>query len=294
MDWLADVYVDVVNLLTAINLIDIIDILCLWALLYFGYRFISQRRAAQLAFGLILFGALVLVCNLLRLHAVSAILGGIFDSGWVLIFIVFQSEIRAALEKVGGKPLQTLKTTTEKNNSETVAMINEICDAVFDMAKSKTGAILVFERNTKLGDLILTGTVIDANASSFLIKNIFFNKAPLHDGALIIRDNRLHAAGCLLPLSTNADIIKDLGTRHRAAIGMSENSDAIIVVVSEETGIVSMAIDGVLKRNFTRVSMKKKLEEQLIKESGHKDSTGRDPGSSAGIKLWRGGNFFGK
>ena len=273
MEWLSNLYSDVVNLFSAINFIDIADILCLWALLYFGYRFISQRRAAQLAIGLILFALLVGVCNLIGLNAMSAILSGVLNSGWVLIFIIFQPEIRAALEKVGGKPLQTFKTTTEKTAGETMAMINEICDAVFDMAKTKTGAIIVFERSTKLGDLVLTGTVINANASSFLIKNIFFNKAPLHDGALIIRDNRLHAAGCLLPLSTNSDIIKDLGTRHRAAIGMSENSDAIVVVVSEETGIVSIAIDGVLKRNFTRISMKRKLEEQLVKESSHRDAS---------------------
>ena len=292
MDWLRDIFVDVVNLFAAINLVDIIDILCLWALLYFGYRFISQRRAAQLAIGLALFGLVVGVCRLLQLNAVSAILSGVLDSGWVLIFVIFQPELRAALEKIGGTPLHTLKTATEKSASETVAMINEICDAVFDMAKSKTGAILVFERKTKLGDLILTGTVINANASSFLIKNIFFNKAPLHDGALIIRDNRLYAAGCLLPLSTNADIIKDLGTRHRAAIGMSENSDAIVVVVSEETGIVSIAIDGVLKRNFTRVSMKRKLEEQLVKESNHKDVLHKDGHESN--KLWKGGDFLGK
>lgn len=297
MEWLHGIYVDMTNLFSAIDVIDIIDILCLWALLYFGYRFISQRRAGQLAIGLILFGLLVLVCNLLGLNAVSAILSGILSSGWILIFIIFQPEIRSALEKVGGKPLQTLKSTTEKSAGETVAMINEICDAVFDMAKTKTGAILVFERNTKLGDLILTGTVINAQASSFLIKNIFFNKAPLHDGALIIRDNRLYAAGCLLPLSANADIIKDLGTRHRAAIGMSENSDAIVVVVSEETGIVSIAIDGVLKRNFTRVSMKRKLEEQLIKDAAHshKDTAHghRDLGSQVS-RLWKGGDYVGK
>lgn len=275
MEWLSNLYSDMVNLFSAINFIDIADILCLWALLYFGYRFISQRRAAQLAIGLILFALLVGFCNLIGLNAMSAILSGVLNSGWVLVFIIFQPEIRAALEKMGGKPLQTLKTTTEKTAGETMAMINEICDAVFDMAKTKTGAIIVFERSTKLGDLVLTGTVINANASSFLIKNIFFNKAPLHDGALIIRDNRLHAAGCLLPLSTNSDIIKDLGTRHRAAIGMSENSDAVVVVVSEETGIVSIAIDGVLKRNFTRISMKRKLEEQLVKESSHRDASHR-------------------
>ena len=146
-------------------------------------------------------------------------------------------------------------------------MIDEISNATFELAKSKTGALIVFERNTKLGDLILTGTVINAQVSSYLLRNIFYDKAPLHDGAVIIRDNRIYSAGCLLPLSINSDIIKDLGTRHRAAIGASENSDCVAVVVSEETGIVSIAHEGHIYRNFTRATMKKKLEEYLVHNS---------------------------
>lgn len=282
MEWFSELFSDVVNLFYAITFIDVIDILCLTVLFYFGYKFISQRRAASLAVGLILFGVLVAICRFLQLNAVSSILSGILDSGWVLLFVIFQPEIRSVLEKVGGSSIKNLKHTGDKAVAATEVMINEICDAVFDMAKSKTGAILVFERSTKLGDLILTGTVINANVSSFLIKNIFFNKAPLHDGAMIIRDNRLYAAGCLLPLSTNSDIIRDLGTRHRAAIGMSETSDAVIVVVSEETGIVSIAHDGVLKRNFTRISMKRKLEEYLVKDAlvhtHNKENTSKEKG----------------
>ena len=142
---------------------------------------------------------------------------------------------------------------------ERKAMIDEVTNAIFDLAKTKTGAIIVFERNTKLGDLILTGTVLNAQISTFLIKNIFFNKAPLHDGAVIIRDNRLYSAGCLLPLSINPDIIKDLGTRHRAAIGISEVSDSMTIVVSEETGKVSIAIGGELYRNVDADFLKNKL-----------------------------------
>lgn len=135
------------------------------------------------------------------------------------------------------------------------------------MAESKTGALIVFERDIKLGDMILTGTVIDAYPASFLIKNIFFNKAPMHDGALIVRDFRLHAAGCLLPLSNNPDIIKDLGTRHRAGIGMSENSDAIVIIVSEETGVISTAIEGELKRGYNQETLAKFLRTQLLGDS---------------------------
>ena len=146
-------------------------------------------------------------------------------------------------------------------------MIDEVTSAVMDMSESKTGALIVFERGTRLGDLILTGTVINADPVDFLIKNIFFNKAPLHDGALIIRNNRLYAAGCLLPLSVNPDIIKDLGTRHRAAIGMSENSDAVVVVVSEETGVVSIALDGSFTRGFTRDTLTEALRKYLITDA---------------------------
>jgi diadenylate cyclase len=151
-------------------------------------------------------------------------------------------------------------------------MIDEISNAIFDLAKSKTGAIIVFERNTKLGDLILTGTVINAQVSTFLIKNIFFNKAPLHDGAVIVRDNRIYSAGCLLPLSVNPDIIKDLGTRHRAAIGVSENSDCVAVVVSEETGTISLAQNGQITRNYSAVSAAAELQSLLLNSEENEKS----------------------
>ncbi|MBQ7600044.1 MAG: DNA integrity scanning protein DisA nucleotide-binding domain protein, partial [Clostridia bacterium] len=150
---------------------------------------------------------------------------------------------------------------------------------VCDLSATKTGALIVFERETKLGDLILTGTVIDSNAVSPMIKNIFFNKAPMHDGALIIRDGRLHAAGCFLPLSDNHDIIKDLGTRHRAGIGMSENSDAVVVIVSEETGTISTAVEGKLIRGYRKETLESFLRSRIIS---------RDDGDEGG------GSVFGR
>ena len=150
-----------------------------------------------------------------------------------------------------------------KNNTQITNMIEEATGAIFDLAKEKTGALIIFERNTKLGDVILTGTVIDAELSSQLIKNIFFNKAPLHDGAIIVRDSRIHSAGCTLPLSANPNISKDLGTRHKAALGVSENSDCVAVVVSEESGIVSMTHNGNIKRNLTKSDLKEHLEDFL-------------------------------
>ena len=163
--------------------------------------------------------------------------------------------------------MKGLKSIGDSHTEPVENLIANISAASADLAQSKTGALIVLERSTPLGDLTLTGTVIDAAPSVYLIKNIFFNKAPLHDGALIIRDARLYAAGCLLPLSQHTDIIKDLGTRHRAAIGMSENSDAVVVVVSEETGTISIAVDGVLYRGYNKGSLESELRKYLLSEN---------------------------
>ena len=265
MQRISDGFNHILAYFTMYHIRAIIDIICLAVVLYVAYRFVKERRAGKLVLGIVFLTAFLLVCNFFSLKAMEFILRNLFAEGIVLIAIIFQPELRAALEKMGDKSIKGVKSIGErKNNTQTLAMIDEISNAVFDLAKSKTGAIIVFERNTKLGDLILTGTVINAQVSTFLIKNIFFNKAPLHDGAVIVRDNRLYSAGCLLPLSVNPDIIKDLGTRHRAAIGVSENSDCVAIVVSEETGIVSIAHEGHISRNFTRATMKKRLEEFLI------------------------------
>jgi len=269
MDLIINTFNHFVTYFTMIKPIDIVDIISLAIVLYLVYLFVKERRAGKLVLGIAFLAVFLLVCHLLSLKAMGYVLKSIFREGIVLIVIVFQPELRAALEKMGDNSIKGVKSIGErKNNTQTITMIDEVSNAIFDLAKTKTGAIIVFERNTKLGDLILTGTVINAQVSTFLIKNIFFNKAPLHDGAVIVRDNRLYSAGCLLPLSVNPDIIKDLGTRHRAAIGVSENSDCVAVVVSEETGIVSIAHEGHIYRNFTRATMKKRLEEFLITNTG--------------------------
>lgn len=265
MDVIREGFIHYLSLFKMIRFFDVLDIICLTLVLFVVYRFVKERRAGKLVLGVAFLTIFLIICNLLSLNAMKFILSSLFEVGIVLLVVIFQPELRAALEKMGDNSIKGVKSIGErKNTTQTVAMIDEISNAIFDLAKSKTGAIIVFERNTKLGDLILTGTVINAQVSTFLIKNIFFNKAPLHDGAVIVRDNRIYSAGCLLPLSVNPDIIKDLGTRHRAAIGVSENSDCVAVVVSEETGIVSIAHEGRIYRNFTRATMKKRLEEFLI------------------------------
>ena len=204
------------------------------------------------------------------MHAMQFLMQNVFQVGVIAVIIVFQPELRSALEKVGAEPFKSLRSIGESKageSSQTIAMITSLTEAVCDMSLDKTGALIVIERTTKLGDIIKSGTIINANPTAFLIRNIFFNKAPLHDGAMVIRDNRLYAAGCFLPLSTNGDIIKDLGTRHRAAIGMSENSDAVIVVVSEETGTISIALEGQLKRNFSYNTLKSELVSLLVTEN---------------------------
>ena len=241
-----------------ITVIDVIDIIIVSFLLYYTFKFIQERRAAKLAIGLILLLALLLISEVLNMHALNFILSNLFSVGIIALVIVFQPELRSALEKVGGESLRSIRG---KMDDETVA---EVAVAAEQLSQSKTGALMVFERSTKLGDVIRTGTVLDAKPTSFLIGNIFFNKAPLHDGAVIFREGRIHAAGCFLPLSDNNEIVKDLGTRHRAGSGMSENSDAIVLIVSEETGIISVACDGVLKRGFSRKKLETYLESQLI------------------------------
>lgn len=243
------------------------DILFVSVLFYFGYKFIKERRAGKLALGVVLLFAVHFVSNIFDLYVMQFLLQNVFQVGLITIVILFQPELRSALEKVGAQPLKGLKSIGEKDTTATAHMIDEVAEAAWDMSRSKTGALMVFERTTMLGDLGIMGTVIDAEPTSFLIKNIFFNKAPLHDGALIVRNNRLYSAGCLLPLSDNPDIIKDLGTRHRAAIGMSENSDALVVVVSEETGCISVALEGKLTRNYNKETLIKMMKEHLMDDS---------------------------
>lgn len=247
---------------------NILDILILSVVIFAIYHFIKERRAGKLAWGVCIFALFLLFCSILKLNAMQFALSSIFANGIVFIALVFQPELRSVLEKLGDTSIKGIKQIGEqKNNSTTVALIDEFCEAIGDLSRSKTGALVVFERNTKLGDIILTGTIINAQFSGTLMKSLFFDKAPLHDGAVVIRSNRIHSAGCLLPLESDREIYTELGTRHRAAIGVSEVSDCISVVVSEETGTISLAHEGKLYRNFTKATLKKKLQEYLVKNS---------------------------
>ena len=260
------------NQIKAIEVVDVIDILLVTVLLYYVYAFIRDRRAGKLAVGVGVLVALMLVSSLLGFSAMSFIMQNIFQVGFIALLVVFQPELRSALEKMGGEPLKSLRSIGEtKETSDSAApYVNELCHAVTALAKSKTGALIVIERSTKLGEIIKTGVTVNSDLSSFVLRNIFYDGAPLHDGAVVIRGWRVHAAGCFLPLSNSETIIKDLGTRHRAGIGMSEESDAVVIIVSEETGTISLAIGGQLQRGFTFISLKRELDNLFVVPAGSK------------------------
>lgn len=257
---------NIVNTAKQMGVKDVIDILLLSLVLYFLYRFIRERRAVKLLLGLGVFLVFTIVADTVEFTALSFIFSDFRQIGIIAVLILFQPELRSALEKIGGTPLQNLRSiTSDSKDLATVnAEIDAICTAASDLSRDKVGALIVIERTTKLGEYIKSGVAVDAVISPHILRNIFFNKAPLHDGAVIIRNSRICAAGCFLPLSTQEDINKDLGTRHRAAIGVSEISDALVIVVSEETGTISMALDGNLKRNFNYNTLKQELNTLLV------------------------------
>lgn len=260
-----ELFYSYLEIIKAMTLKDFLDIAIVAILLYVAIDFLRERRAGKLTVGV---GILILfqfVCRIFDLSAVTFLLEYFFQFGFIVLFIIFQPELRSALEKVGGEPMKGFKNLADaKNQQRTTEAIKEICDAACAMSAEKTGALIVIERSTKLGEYIKSGTVVDAELSDFALRNIFFKGAPLHDGAVIIRGERLYAAGCFLPLSQREDIVKDLGTRHRAALGISENSDALVIVVSEETGTISTALEGNLKRGFDYPSLKNELNRILI------------------------------
>lgn len=263
------------NQLGSVGIADIFDIIIVTLMFYFLFRFVRERRAGKLAVGVIVLLVVLFISELANMRATYFILKNVVNVGLIAILIVFQPELRSMLEKMGGEPLKGFRSKLDQSTAAKYRVaISELSAGVERLSESKTGALIVIEGTTKLGDVIKTGTIVDAEITSFLLGNIFFNKAPLHDGAAVVRGMRLYAAGCFLPLSTNPEIIKDLGTRHRAGIGISENSDATVIIVSEETGTVSVAINGELKRGFTGEELEKYLNELLIEPYVKKKNKG--------------------
>ena len=268
------------SIIRTITIVDILDIVIVACLICKGVKLVRETRAEQLVKGIALLAISYLLAEQVGLKTVSFVLRYVFEYGMIALLVVFQPELRRALEQMGRTRLSSFNVFGAGNTDEEEAVwkwrtaISMICNASAALSRQKIGALMVIERQTKLGEIIKTGTIINADPTAELIGNVFFPNSPLHDGAMIIRGGRLYAAGCFLPLSTTDEISKQLGTRHRAAIGMSENSDAVVVVVSEETGVISVAMNGRLQRGFDAHTLSQLLEKELLpnkpSESGEK------------------------
>ena len=243
------------NLTHRIGIIDIIDILIVAAIIYELLLLTRHTRGSALLKGLFLLLVIMVVSNLLGLKSLNWLLLAILQNGALVLVILFQPELRKALERMGRSKLLT-KSNRRNVDEERDTVISEIVQTVVDLSRRRVGALLVFERQTGLEDVIETGTRLNAEVSAPLLENIFEPNTPLHDGAAVIRDDQVIAAACILPLAEASGVSRELGTRHRAAVGISENTDAAVVVISEETGIVSMARDGVLKRPLSTDELK--------------------------------------
>lgn len=264
-----------VNLILSLQFWDVLDILVIAYMVYRLLQLVRRTNTSRLLKGV----AVVLLALWLssgRLRALNYLLGHIVDIGILALLILFQPEIRRVLEQVGSSRLNLLELFARPQVDRQVIeqAITQTVGACGDMSKSRTGALIVFERHIQLDEVLRSGTKLDAEVSSELLKNIFFVKAPMHDGAVIIRQGRVLGAGCMLPLSRNVNLSRDLGMRHRAGIGMSENSDAVVVLVSEETGSISVAVGGMLKRHLMTETLEQLLRNELLpqEESGERKS----------------------
>ncbi|PWL74004.1 MAG: TIGR00159 family protein [Clostridiales bacterium] len=255
-----------VNYLSTMGISDFLDIIIVAYLIYKAIGFVRRTNSNNLAKGLVVFLLALWGSDIFSLTMINFLLRKTAELGLIALLILFQPELRRLLERMGSG------FASGRSSSGTVmdSAISQTVQACCDMSASKTGALIIFERGVALNSIISTGTVINADTTAELLKNMFFNKAPLHDGAVIIRDGRIAAAGCVLPLTQRTNLSKDLGMRHRAGIGLSEESDAVIIVVSEETGAISAAMDGMLKRHLSGEALDKLLRSELIREE---DST---------------------
>ena len=250
---------------------DFLDIAIMAFVLYELFVLLQSTKAANLLKGLLVFLAALAVSYVLKLNGINFILSRMVNVGVLALIIIFQPEIRRILEQMGSRRFIAFLTHTETAGSTMEQTIGQTVLACTEMSKAHTGALIVFEREILLNDMIRSGTVLDAAVSGELLKNIFFVKAPMHDGAVIVRNGRVTAAGCMLPLSKNVNLSRELGMRHRAGIGMSENSDAVVVIVSEETGSISVAIGGMLRRHLKPETLENLLRNELLLQEESED-----------------------
>ena len=272
LEFLITIKNTVFSVFSEFGFFDIIDVIVLTFLIYKGIIFCRDTRAKTLLKGIALVMAMYALSSWFGMTGLNFLLESLVNYALVVLVIIFQPELRHMLEKVGHSSFSLFGKNIASVDQDKINCINEVCKAVNTMSEQKIGALIVFENKTPLGEIINTGTTIESILSAPMISNIFFPKSPLHDGAMIIRDNRIQAAGCILPLTSNQDISLDLGTRHRAAIGMSENSDSVTIVVSEETGTISLTRNGTITRGFNSQSLQQELY-TLFVDSEEKDNS---------------------
>lgn len=246
---------------------QVIEILLLAVIFFFAVKFLKGRKGGVLIVGIAICYIIRGISEIFELNALGSIFQAIIGSGPLVIIVIFQQEIRDALEKIGSGSISGFLSFGDRKRKKELYfnVIENICSAVRELSADSTGALIVIERTTGLSDIVQTGISINADVSASLVRNIFYHKAPLHDGAIVITDGKIAAAGCFLPLTRRTDIDNGLGTRHRAAIGMSESSDAIVIVVSEETGTISVAYDCELTRDYTPEALRIFLTEHILK-----------------------------
>ena len=242
---------------------DVIDIILVAIMIYFVLKFIRDSHTVRLLKGVLIIILVVQVIYLLNLHVTSYILSKCAQIGVIALVVIFQPELRRVLDQIGKTRISGWFVSESGEKLKTLGVIDRVAEAASDMSKTKTGALIVLEHSSDVDSLISGGVVIDADVSSALLKNIFVPNTPLHDGAVIIRDNRIALAACVLPLSHNPNITSDLGTRHRAGLGISEEADVVVVIVSEETGTISVAHKGMLYRGLNEESLRRKVRDLL-------------------------------
>ncbi len=271
---IGDIFEQVKRAIFSFNSIgDVLDIILVTFVIYSAIKFIRDRRAFQLVKGVFILAIGYLFVSLLNMEVSKYLLSLLFGNLLIILVIIFSPEIRNVLENVGSRSVSTFNFLNFKNRDETKiqesikSSINAVSRACSDMSDKQIGALIVFEKDNTLGDIAKTGTSLDATVTPELISNIFFPKAPMHDGAVLIKEGRVVSAGCILPLTARNNLSSELGTRHRAAVGMTENTDAVVVVVSEETGMISIAQRGTLQRNISAGDLREILTSEFVKEN---------------------------
>ncbi len=253
-------------LFSTIRINDYIDILIIAYIIYKVATFFKNTRSVQVLKGIVILIVSLQLSEIFKLNTVNYILKNAIQVGFIAVIILFQPELRSALSKMGRSKVSLFNFDEDLEKAQTLSTIKAISQSAKILSEKKIGALIVIERNTKIMDIVRTGIMLDSVVSCELLNNIFYPKAPLHDGAVVISNNKVKAAGCFLPLSQNDTLDSELGTRHRAGLGISETSDCIVVIVSEETGKISLACDGGLTRNLSAPVLEEALKNLLIKD----------------------------